>query len=177
MLKKTLLSSLPLLLIAIPIAEIASARTFRVNCDSVRGNTTRCPVDMRRGQVRLIRSRSNTPCEGNWEFRNQTIIVRDGCRGEFEVRSEGGGGHWEDDDRGDRYREFRNVPRIGRLVVDRRSYYDSRRIREFDAMVNGTRERWWANCRSGDELGTGSRRIPSSRETDRIVDFVCNDRF
>ncbi|MFM8308110.1 MAG: hypothetical protein ACKN87_13945, partial [Microcystis aeruginosa] len=64
---------------------------------------------------------------------------------------------------------------IGRFVVDRRSYYDSGRIREFDAIVNGSRERWWANCRGG-ELGSGSRRIRSSREIDRVVDFVCEDR-
>ncbi len=175
MLRKTLLSSLPLLLIATSIAGVASARTTRVSCDSVRGKTTRCPVNVNRGQVRLVRTRSSTPCEGNWEYRNGNIVVRDGCRGDFEVRNDGGG--WDDDFGSDRYREFRNLPGIGRFVVDRRSYYNSRQIREFDAIVNGSRERWWANCRSGDELGTGSRRAPDSRQSDRVVNFVCNDRF
>lgn len=178
MLRKALFFILPVLIIAPSIAEEAAARTFRVTCESVRGKTTRCPADARRrNQIRLVRTRSNTPCEGNWEFREGNIVVRNGCRGEFEVRTDGGGNHWDDDFSGDRYREFRNVPEIGRFIVDRRSYYDSRRIREFDAIVNGDRERWWANCRSGDELGTGSRRAPENRQTRRIVDFVCDDRF
>jgi hypothetical protein len=174
MLRKVLLLSLVFLPLATSIAEEAAARTFRISCDSVRGKTSRCPVDANRGsQVRLVRNRSNTPCEGNWEFRNGNIVVRDGCRGDFEVRT-GGGNNWEDDYSGDRYREFSNLPGVGRFIVDRRSYYDSRRTREFDAIVNGSRERWWANCRGGD-LGTGSRRVQDSRQSDRVVDFVCND--
>jgi hypothetical protein len=174
MFRQILLSGLGLLLIYPVWGESAAARTMRVNCESQSGRTTRCPVNARWAQVRLTRTRSTAPCEGNWDFQNGNIVVRNGCRGEFEVRiddhHDNFGGGWE----GNVYEEFR-LSNIGRFVVDRRSYYDSGRIREFDAIVNGSRERWWANCR-GSELGTGSRRIRSSRETDRVVDFVCEDR-
>ncbi|TRU35778.1 MAG: DUF3011 domain-containing protein [Microcystis aeruginosa Ma_MB_F_20061100_S20] len=174
MFRQILLSSLGLLLICPLGSEPAAARTTRINCESQNGRTTRCPVNARRAQVRLIRTRSAAPCEGNWDFENGNIVVRNGCRGEFEVRIDNHQGNsgdgWEDN----LYKEFR-LPNIGRFVVDRRSYYDSGRIREFDAIVNGSRERWWANCRGG-ELGSGSRRIRSSREIDRVVDFVCEDR-
>ena len=174
MFRQILLSSLGLLLIYPLGSEPAAARTMRINCESQSGRTTRCPVNARWAQVRLTRTRSAAPCEGNWDFENGNIVVRNGCRGEFEVRTDdhhgNSGGGWD----GNVYEEFR-LPNIGRFVVDRRSYYDSGRIREFDAIVNGSRERWWANCRGG-ELGSGSRRIRSSREIDRVVDFVCEDR-
>jgi hypothetical protein len=48
-------------------------------------------------------------------------------------------------------------------------------LEEFDAIVNGSRKRWWANCRTANS-GSGSRRIRSSREIDGVVDFVCEDR-
>jgi hypothetical protein len=174
MFRRILLSSLGLLLIYPVGSESVAARTMRINCESQSGRITRCPVNARWAQVRLTRTRSTAPCEGNWDFQNGNIIVRNGCRGEFEVRVDDHhdnnfGGGWE----GNVYEEFR-LSNIGRFVVDRRSYYDSGRIREFDAIVNGSRERWWANCR-GIELGTGSRRIRSSRETARVVDFVCDD--
>jgi hypothetical protein len=169
MARKAFLRFTLLLLILSSIADVGAARTFRISCDSLRGRIGRCPVNARRARVSLIRTRSSTPCRDNWEYRNGEIVVRNGCRGDFEVRADGSG---EDDDR---YRSFRDVPGIGKFIVDRQSYYDSRRIREFDAIVNGSRERWWANCRSGDEIGTGSRRVRGSRATERIVRFVCND--
>jgi hypothetical protein len=173
MFRQILLTSLSFLLIYPTSIEKAEARTIRINCESQSGRTTRCPVNSRWAQVRLVRTRSTTPCEGNWDFQNGNIVVRNGCRGEFEARIDNDdnnfGGGWQ----GNVYEEFR-LSNIGRFVVDRRSYYDSGRIREFDAIVNGSRERWWANCRSS-ELGTGSRRIRSSRDTDQVVDFVCED--
>jgi hypothetical protein len=174
MLRPVLLFILSFVLLSPSLNKIADARTTQIRCDSDNNRTTRCPVNGRPSQVRLTRQRSSAPCDGNWNYRDGMITVRNGCRGDFEVRIDNSGG-FDDDYARERYQEFRGLPNISRFIVDRQSYYDSRRIREFDAIVNGTRERWWANCRGGD-LGTGSRELSSSRTVDRIVDFVCNDQ-
>ncbi|ACK69591.1 conserved hypothetical protein [Gloeothece citriformis PCC 7424] len=57
----------------------------RITCSSKRGETERCRFDAR-GGIRLVRQLSNTSCEGNWSYRNGYVIVRDGCRAEFETR-------------------------------------------------------------------------------------------
>ncbi len=58
---------------------------IRITCASRRGHTERCRFPAR-GRVRLVRQLSNTPCEGNWRYRDGYIIVRNGCRAEFEAR-------------------------------------------------------------------------------------------
>lgn len=71
-------------------------------------------------------------------------------------------------------RRFGNLPSIGDFTVIRNTYYDADPIREFDAEVDGQRQRWWANCDTN-ALGTGERTAPPSIHARNIAEFVCGD--
>lgn len=86
MLRQTVLIS-ALILASIPFAPEPAFAQY-VSCESERGKTTRCRIDARNG-VRLVRERSQTPCNGNWSYRGGYITVRNGCRGDFEAISRG----------------------------------------------------------------------------------------
>ncbi|MFN9733559.1 MAG: hypothetical protein ACK544_06160, partial [Microcystis sp.] len=75
MFRQILLSSLGLLLICPLGSEPAAARTMRINCESQSGRTTRCPVNARWAQVRIIRTRSAATWEGNCELENCNSVV------------------------------------------------------------------------------------------------------
>lgn len=140
----------------------------RVTCESYRGNSSRCPINTRNG-VRLVRQLSGSSCEGNWYYSDDGyVVVSNGCRGEFEAITS------SNSNNNQRYQRFRNVPNIGTFIVDRFSYYDSDSVREFDAIVNGERQKWWANCRN-DTLGINNRRASRNSSTSEIIDFVCTD--
>lgn len=147
----------------------------RVACESVNGRIKTCPIDTRNG-VRLVEERSGASCRNNWRAADGYVTVRNGCRGVFEARRGGGGG-------GDRrYRDFGNLSGIGDFVVDRSSYFNNGRVREFDAIVNDYQERWWVNCRSGvmgqgDETEYTVSRSGRRSSAGEVVDFVCNDRY
>lgn len=64
-------------------------RYERITCSSSRGQTRRCSIDAGRGGVRLVRQlSSSSSCEGNWFYdqNNGEVVVKNGCRGEFEAR-------------------------------------------------------------------------------------------
>lgn len=82
MIRQTVLIS-ALIFASIPFA-IKPAFAQYVSCESERAKTTRCRIDARNG-VRLVRERSQTPCNGNWSYRDGYITVRNGCRGDFEA--------------------------------------------------------------------------------------------
>lgn len=73
-------------------------------------------------------------------------------------------------------RNFGTVSDIGELIVIRDSYRGNDTVREFDAIVNGVRESWWANCRV-EALGTQNWTAPWNASTADIHAFVCNDRY
>lgn len=94
MIRQTLLIS-TLILASIPLAPEPAAAQY-VSCESERGKTTRCRIDARNG-VRLVRERSQTPCNGNWSYRDGYITVRNGCRGDFEaIRRGSNNDDWND---------------------------------------------------------------------------------
>lgn len=70
--------------------------------------------------------------------------------------------------------DFGNLPSIGNFTLIRNTYYDSDPIRQFDAEIDGQRQRWWVNCDT-DALGTGERTAPSSRQARTVAEFVCED--
>lgn len=71
-------------------------------------------------------------------------------------------------------RSFGNLPSIGDFTVIRNTYYDDEPFREFDAEVDGVRQRWWANCDTN-ALGTGERTAPPSSHARTIAEYVCED--
>lgn len=73
-------------------------------------------------------------------------------------------------------RDFGDVRGIGDFSVVRDSYDQTRDGVEFEAIVNGDREQWWADCRR-EQLGTGRWNAPRNSETTEITDFVCNDGY
>jgi len=72
--------------------------------------------------------------------------------------------------------DFGAVAGIGRFVVLRDTYRDSLTVRQFDALVNGERQRWWANCRT-EAIGRDRQAAPINPATRAVHQFVCNDRF
>ncbi|NJL01527.1 MAG: hypothetical protein HC838_11430 [Spirulinaceae cyanobacterium RM2_2_10] len=71
---------------------------------------------------------------------------------------------------------FGAVAGIGEFTVLRNSYRDSNAVRQFDALVNGQRQRWWANCRT-EAIGTDRQAAPINDATRAVHRFVCTDRF
>lgn len=72
---------------------------------------------------------------------------------------------------------FGEISGIGEFIVVRDSYTSSdRSTRQFEAIVDGSRQRWWADCRSS-YLGSGNWRAPRNSNIAAIVTFVCNDRY
>ncbi len=61
--------------------------TYTVDCRSSRYRYVRCPVDIRRGQVEILREFSSTRCQfgRNWGYDAGGIWVNDGCQAEFAV--------------------------------------------------------------------------------------------
>ncbi|WP_013324562.1 DUF3011 domain-containing protein [Gloeothece verrucosa] len=57
----------------------------RITCASKDGETQRCRIQAS-GGVRLVRQLSNKSCQDNWRYHNGYVIVRNGCRAEFESR-------------------------------------------------------------------------------------------
>ncbi len=76
----------------------------------------------------------------------------------------------------DRQRAFGNVAGIGDFTVLRATYRDSNAVRQFDAVVNGERQRWWANCRT-EAIGRDRQAAPINDATRAVHGFVCTDRF
>jgi hypothetical protein len=72
-------------------------------------------------------------------------------------------------------RSFGNMPSVGAFSVVRNTYYDSNSIREFDAIVNGQRQRWEANCRTNELFDANDRRIGNSNVARNVTAFVCRD--
>jgi len=60
----------------------------RITCSSNRGQNQRCNFNAGRNGARLVRQLSNSSsCEGNWFYDQRGfIVVKNGCRGEFERR-------------------------------------------------------------------------------------------
>lgn len=149
----------------------------RVTCESTRNRKTSCPIETR-GGIRLVEELSNTSCRGNWTADRGYVTVRNGCRAVFESRR--GGGNSGGGDR--RYRDFGNINGVGDFVVDRSSYYNNGRVREFDALVNNYQERWWVDCRSGvvgqgNDFNYSSRQSRTRSSMGEVVDFICDDRY
>lgn len=71
-------------------------------------------------------------------------------------------------------RSFGKVPDIGLFSVVRGTYKDKDSLREFDAVVDGKQERWWANCRT-EALGKDDWTAPRNNVTGNIRTFVCTD--
>lgn len=61
--------------------------TYTIDCRSVRYRYVRCPVDIRRGQVEIIREFSSTRCQHgrNWGYDRGGVWVNDGCQAEFAI--------------------------------------------------------------------------------------------
>ncbi|PSF33157.1 hypothetical protein C7H19_20340 [Aphanothece hegewaldii CCALA 016] len=93
-----------LFLSSIPFAPKPALAQY-VSCESERGKTNRCRIDARNG-VRLVRERSQTPCDGNWSYRDGYITVRNGCRGDFEAirRNNNNNDDWGNSGSGNRQR-------------------------------------------------------------------------
>ncbi|AFY70063.1 hypothetical protein Pse7367_1785 [Thalassoporum mexicanum PCC 7367] len=72
-------------------------------------------------------------------------------------------------------RSFGNMPGYGDFSVVRNTYYASNAILEFDAIVVGQRQRWDANCRTGELFDANDRRLSTSSMTRSVASFVCRD--
>lgn len=61
--------------------------SYTIDCRSVRYRYVRCPVDIRRGQVEILREFSNTRCQygRNWGYDRGGVWVNDGCQAEFAI--------------------------------------------------------------------------------------------
>lgn len=61
--------------------------TYTIDCRSVRYRYVRCPVDIRRGHVEIIREFSKTRCQHgrNWGYDRGGVWVNDGCQAEFAI--------------------------------------------------------------------------------------------
>jgi len=69
-----------------------------VRCESHANKTEQCAID---GRARLVRQLSVTKCveDRNWGQARGAVWVTDGCRAEFVVERQRGGGRWHDHDR------------------------------------------------------------------------------
>lgn len=72
--------------------------------------------------------------------------------------------------------DFGAITGIGRFAVLRDTYRDSLTVRQFDALVNGERQRWWANCRT-EAIGRDRQAAPINPATRAVHQFVCSDRL
>jgi hypothetical protein len=68
-----------------PSGEVATEKTATLVCESTRDVQRVCPASIK-GNVRIIRQRSSTPCEAykNWIWSPSGITVWGGCQAEFE---------------------------------------------------------------------------------------------
>ncbi len=73
-----------------------------------------------------------------------------------------------------RQQEFGLLPGVGEFRVLQDTYQDLGPVRQFEALVNGDRQRWWANCRTS-ALGTDRQALPTSEATRAVHRFVCSD--
>ena len=71
-----------------PSGEIATGKTATLVCESTRDVQRVCPAPIK-GNVRIIRQRSSTPCEAykNWIWSSSGITVWGGCQAEFEFET------------------------------------------------------------------------------------------
>lgn len=60
---------------------------YTIDCRSIRYRHVRCPVDVRRGSVEIIRQHSKTQCRygRNWGYDRNSAWVSDGCQAEFAI--------------------------------------------------------------------------------------------
>jgi hypothetical protein len=60
---------------------------YTIDCRSIRYRHVRCPVDVRRGSVEIIRQHSKTQCQygRNWGYDRNAVWVSDGCQAEFAI--------------------------------------------------------------------------------------------
>jgi hypothetical protein len=73
--------------------------------------------------------------------------------------------------------DFGEVRGIGEFIVLRDSYTSrNATTRQFEAIVDGSRQAWWVDCRRG-QLGTDDWSAPRTSSTAEIITFVCNDRY
>ena len=68
--------------------EVATGKTATLVCESTRDVQRVCPASIK-GNVRIIRQRSRTPCEAykNWIWSSSGITVWGGCQAEFEFET------------------------------------------------------------------------------------------
>jgi hypothetical protein len=71
-----------------PSGEVATEKTATLVCESTRDVQRVCPAPIK-GNVRIIRQRSSTPCEAykNWIWSLSGITVWGGCQAEFEFET------------------------------------------------------------------------------------------
>ena len=71
-----------------PSGEVATGKTATLVCESTRDVQRVCPAAIK-GNVRIIRQRSSTPCEAykNWIWSLSGITVWGGCQAEFEFET------------------------------------------------------------------------------------------
>ena len=68
--------------------EVATGKTATLVCESTRDLQRVCPAEIK-GNVKIIRQRSKTPCEAykNWMWSSSGITVWGGCQAEFEYET------------------------------------------------------------------------------------------